>query len=119
MTATDHLKRLHKAVVTRLSIDAPLPSEREELWAAWKAAGEFLDKKTPYLPEVISLEEARATNRKLNRRNQELESIIKKNDFFNHGYKTGYRAAKEKFQFDCRGLDELAAELKERIESIW
>jgi hypothetical protein len=93
-TATEYLERLHKAVVSRLSVDDPLPSEREELWAAWKAAGEFLNNKTSHLPEQVSLEEARQTNRKLNRENQRLESIIAGNGFFSHGYNLGRRDEK-------------------------
>lgn len=94
-TATEYLKRLHKAVVSRLSVDDPLPSEREELWSAWKAAGEFLNDKTSHLPEQVSLEEARQTNRKLNRENQRLERIIARNQIFSHAYDLGRRYEKE------------------------
>lgn len=43
MTALDHLKALHEAVFSRLSVDNPTPDERLCLWRAYKDAGAFLE----------------------------------------------------------------------------
>lgn len=44
---------------------------------------------------TLSLEELKKTNSRLNRRNQELESVVARNNFYMEGYSRGYEKGEE------------------------